>query len=88
MDIVEFSEVPINRGILEMEESFRVRQNPLSQIRIHSDNEEDDIEDYILLSLLGRMYIREDREDDNEEEDDMDICSSLPVSVATINSFD
>jgi hypothetical protein len=63
-----------------MEEAFRVKQNPLSQVRYTSDNKEEEDDGYIPSSPLGRMALR--------EEEGMDICSSPPRSVATIDSFD
>jgi hypothetical protein len=81
-DLESFSEVPVDPAILTMEEAFRVKQNPLSLVRYTSDSEEEDEDDgYIPSSLLGRMVIR-------DEEEDMDMCSSPPRSVATIDSFD
>ena len=65
-----------------MEEAFRVKQNLLSLVQYTSDDEEKDKDDgYIPSSPLGRMVVR-------DEEEDMDMCSSPPRSVATIDSFD
>jgi hypothetical protein len=78
---VSFSDVLVDLAILAIEEAFRVKQNPLSQVRYTSDEEEEEGDGYIPSSPLGRMALR-------EEEGDMDICSSPPRSVATIDSFD
>lgn len=82
---MSFLEVLVDPAILAMEEAFRVKQNPLSQIRYTSGDEEDEEDDgYIPSSPLGRMALREEE----EEEEGIDICSSPPRSVATIDSFD
>lgn len=70
-----------------MESSFRVQQNPLSQLRIQVEEEQEE-EDYIPSSPLRRMGLGRDIEEGEDEPDDMDLCSSLPRSVATINSFE
>lgn len=74
--------MPVDPIILIMEEAFRVKQNPLSLVRYTSNDEEEDEDDgYIPSSPLRRMLIR-------DEEEDIDMCSSPPRSVAMINSFD
>jgi hypothetical protein len=63
-DIASFLEVLVDPTILAMEEAFQVQQNPLSQVRLQSDDEEadeeDDEEGYIPSSPLGRMALGQD----------------------------
>ena len=91
-DIASFSEVLVDPAILAMEEAFRVQQNPLSQVRLQSDDEADDEEDdeegYIPSSPIGRMALGRDECKEEEGGNGMDLCSSPPRSVATIDSFD
>ncbi len=58
--------IPIDPSMLVIEQDFRIKQNPLSQIRIRGDLEELD-KGYISSSPLNI-----------EEEDNMDLCSSPP----------
>jgi hypothetical protein len=76
-----FLEVLVNLTILVIEEAFKVKQNPLSQIQYTSSNKEEEEDNrYIPLLLLGRMALK-------EEEEGIDICSLPSRLVATINSF-
>jgi hypothetical protein len=88
-DITEFGgDIPIDPAVLAMEEAFRVKQNPLSRIRIGSDDEEEVEDDYIPLSPLGRMHIDRNSIGAGDEDDDVEMCSSPLISFATIDSFD
>jgi hypothetical protein len=87
-DIASFLEVLVNPTILAMEEAFQVQQNPLSQVRLQSDDEEDDEEGYIPSFPLGGMALGQDECKEEEGGNGMDLCSSPPRSVATIDSFD
>src|SRR5690242_12929391 len=78
--ITSFSEVLIDPQILEMERQYRVKQNPLSQIRLENDDNND-----ILSSPLGRMGINSDSEQEEQEEQEMQYDVR---SVATIDSND
>jgi hypothetical protein len=57
-------------------------------MRITSEDEQEDSNGYIPSSPLGRMELRNSNEEEEEGGDSMDLCSSLPRSVASIDSFD
>jgi hypothetical protein len=71
-----FTDLPIDPTILEMEATFQVKQNPLSQVLIRGDSEEPE-----------QAYSDVGREEVNKGEDGMELCSSPPRSVATIDSI-
>lgn len=85
---------PIDPAILEMETAFRIKKNPLSQMRIvQSDDEEEEPEINreimgIPSSPLGRMNLQDSDGDEEGERMDVDLVSSPPRSVATIDSFE
>jgi hypothetical protein len=91
-DLASFSNEPIPPGILEIEQAFLVKRNPLSQARFTTieveDEDEDDDDGYIPSSLLGSMHLGGDNSKGEEGEIDPDLCSLLPRSVATIDSFE
>ncbi len=89
MDLIDFSEVVIKPEFMALQEEFRTSRNPLSTTRIAVD--EDEEESYIPSSPLGKMVLvaDENREEEEDGEDIMDITSSPPPrSVATIDSFE
>ena len=63
-------------------------QNPLSRIRATEDDEDDDEGGYIPSSPLGRIHIGRGVLKGEEGVDDMDLASSPPRLVATIDSFE
>jgi hypothetical protein len=90
-NLESFSDIPLPPSLLEMEQAFLVKQNPLSQTRITTsddDSEEEEDEYIIPSSPLGRMRLGRANSEDWERETDMDLCSSPPRSVATVDSFD
>lgn len=87
-DPVLFLEIAINPDFVALQESVRVRQNPLSRIHIEVEEEKEE-DSFIPLSPLGRMDLRgyDDREED-EGDNGMILDASPPRSVASVNSFD
>jgi hypothetical protein len=67
-----FTDIPIDPTILEMEEAFRIKQNPLLCIRVRSESEEADYQE-------ERMGYK--------GEDMMELDVSPPRSVASIDSI-
>jgi len=87
-ELASFSEIPLDPEMLALQEDFRVKKNPLSCIRYESDEVKEEDNGYIPSSPLGQMALGDG---DREEEggiNGMDLCSSPPRSVATIDSFD
>jgi hypothetical protein len=59
-----------------MKATFRVKQNPLSQVLIRGDSKEPE-----------QAYGNINKEEVNRREDGMEFCSLPPRSVATIDSI-
>jgi hypothetical protein len=79
--------VPIDPAILTMENDFRIRRNPLSQVRVGSDDSSSK-GDNIPSSPLGKMGLNDRDSNSNKEGDDMDLCStSRDASTVLIGSI-
>src|SRR5271170_8149196 len=71
-----FTEIPIDPAILAQEQAFWVKRNPLSQIAIRGASED-----------LEEADIEIEGEEEGVGGSRMDLCSSPPRSVASIDSI-
>jgi len=71
-----FTDILIDPAILAQEQAFRVKQNPLSQIAIRGASEEIEEADQEM-----------DGVEEEGEDSEMILCSSPPISVASIDSI-
>jgi len=71
-----FTDIPIDPAILAQEQAFRVKRNPLSQIAIRGASEEIEEADQEM-----------DEVEEGGGDSGMVLCSSPPISVASIDSI-
>jgi hypothetical protein len=66
-----FTNIPIDPAILAQEQAFKAKRNPLSQVAIDLEDLDEEMEE-------GQEVV---------EGSGMDLCSSLPRSVVSIDSI-
>lgn len=84
--------IPVDPQILQIENDFRIKQNPLNAIQIDSDDDsgnEENIQPSSPFALLRHIGIKGERKEEGEGEDiDIDMPSSPPISVVSIDSIE
>jgi hypothetical protein len=77
----------IDPVILIIKNNFRIRQNPLSQIRVSSNNNSNK-KDNIPLFLLGKIGLNNKDNNNNKKENNIDLYPESFCSIIIIDSFE
>jgi hypothetical protein len=79
--------IPIDPVILTIENNFRICWNPLSQVRI-SSNDNSSKGDNIPLFLLGKIGLNNKNNNNNKKGNNIDLCPESFRLIITIDFFE